>query len=240
MTPDPRDPVPRDTAPDDMAPLDLVPDAFDPGSMSTASLSLIKAVWFRRPWFLATVGIIVVIAISIVTDLPHPVTTAQDTSQQNGVIKLINSDTPPCVFALNQSFTFYRQALAHTLTPSQLPTVRNYLLENQTACSFASGPIYDMTNNIQPIDTPPGKKIDLALQSTVKWITYDAVAAILDIRHYFEGPTFHMNVANLTTNENALAHDRAAEIADVAEASQMLGTTLTPINIPAIARLPGT
>jgi hypothetical protein len=240
MTPDSRDPVPDGAPSDDMVPRHLAPDAFDPGSMSTASLSLSKAVWFRRPWFLATIGIIVVIAISVVTDLPHPVTKAQDTSQQNGVIKLINSDTPPCVFALNQSFTFYRQALAHTLTPSQLPTVKNYLLENQTACSFASGPIYDMTNNIQPIDTPPGKKIDAALQSTVKWITYDAVGAIVDIRRYFAGSVRQANVTSLSTYENALASDRAAEIADVAAASQMLGTTLTPINIPVVPRLPGT
>jgi hypothetical protein len=97
-----------------------------------------------------------------------------------------------------------------------------------------------MTNNIEPIDTSAGKKVDSAMADTVKWITYDAVAAIIDIRNYFGATPFHMNTASLITNENALANERAEEVSDIDEASSILGTTLTPINIPVIARLPGT
>ncbi len=96
--------------------------------------------------------------ISVITDLPHHVTKAQDISQQNGVIKQINGDTAPCVFALKESFSFYRDEMNHTLAGGQPSTVKNYLLEDQTACSFASGPVYDMTNNIQPIDTSRGQE----------------------------------------------------------------------------------
>jgi hypothetical protein len=208
--------------------------------MPSSSLSAQRAVWYRRPWFLATVGIILVIAVSVITDLPHPVTKAEDTSQQNGVIKQINGDTSPCIFALKESFTFYRDELNHTLAASNLPTVKNYLLEDQTACSFASGPVYDMTNNIEPIDTAAGKKVDSAMAAVVKWITYDSVAAILDIRNYFGTSPFRMNTASLVANENALANDQKAEVGDIASASSILGTQLTLINIPVIAPLPGT
>jgi hypothetical protein len=208
--------------------------------MPNASLSLQKAIWYRRPWFIATLVVVLVVAISVITDLPHPVTKAEDTSDQNGVIKQINGDTSTCIYALKESFSFYREELAHTLQTSNFSVVKNYLLEDQTACSFASGSVYDMTNNIEPFDTSAGKKVDSAYQVTVKWITYDAVAAIIDIRNYFGATPFHMNTASLITNENALANERAEEVSDIDEASSILGTTLTPINIPVIARLPGT
>lgn len=213
---------------------------FDPGSMPSTSLSAQRAVWYRRPWFVATVGIVAVIAVSVITDLPHPISKAEDTSQQNAVIKQINGDSATCVFALKESFSFYRDDLNHTLAASNLATVKNYLLEDQTACSFASGPVYDMTNNIQPMNTAAGKKVDRAMAATVKWITYDAVGAILTIRNYFGSTPFHMNTAKLVQSENALALDHAAIVNNIDAASSLLGTTLTPINIPSLPRLPGT
>jgi len=222
------------------SPYDSPSDPFDPGSMPSSSLSIAKAVWYRRPWFLATLGVIVVVGISVITDLPHPITKAEDASQQNGVIKQINGDTAPCVYAIKESFSFYREELAHTLAASDLGVVKNYLLEDQTICSFASGPVSDMTNNIEVSDTKPGKKIDAALASTVKWITYDGVAAILDIRNYFGKAPFTMNTPDLVKWENALESDREAEVTDVQSASAMLGIALTPINIPVLPRLPGT
>jgi hypothetical protein len=221
-------------------PTDLDQIQFDPGSMPSTSLSALRAVWYRRPWFVATVGIVLVVAISVITDLPHPLTKAEDIAQQNGVIKQINGDTATCVFAVKESFSFYRDAVNHTLAPANLPTVRNYLLEDQTACSFASGPVYDMTNNIQPVDTKAGKKVDLAMAATVKWITYDAVGAILAIRNYFGSNPFHLNVTKFDQFQNALSNEQATIVKDIAAASSTLGTTLTPINIPSLTRLPGT
>jgi hypothetical protein len=223
-----------------LGPPEFSEDNFDPGSMSSSSLSVQKAVWYRRPWFLVTLGAIVVIGISVITDLPHPVTKPEDISQQNGVIKQINGDTASCVYAVRESYSFYRASLAHSLAASNLPTVKNYLLEDQTACSFASGPVYDMTNNIEPIDTTAGKQVDAAYAATVKWITYDGVGVIFNIRNYFAGHTGPATIAAITKYENLLAQDRASEISDLANASSLLGTTLTPINIPSLPMLPGT
>jgi hypothetical protein len=215
-------------------------DHFDPGSMVSTSLSNTKAVWYRRPWFLVTVGAIVVIGVSIISDIPSKVTKSQDAVQQNAVIKQINSDLATCVFALKESDTFYRDALAHTLTASNLVTVKNYLLQDQTTCSFASGSVYDMVNNIQPVDTTAGKKVDAAYGSTVKWVTYDAVGAIVNIRNWFGGNRGVTTLANLSKYENLLAQDRAVVMADIKSASTTLGITLNPINIPSLPRLPGT
>ncbi len=220
-------------------PLDPDELQFDPGSMPGSSLSAQRAVWYRRPWFLAAIGVILVVGVSVITDLPHPITKAEDASDQNGIIKQINGNTNTCVFALKEGFGFYRDALAHTLQAANLATVRNYLLEDQTACSFASGPVFNMTS-VQPTDTTAGKEIANALAATVKWITYDAVGALVEVRNYFGSTPPHVNTAKLVKWENALAVDRASIVANVNKASALLGTTLTPINIPVIPRLPGT
>ena len=222
------------------SPFDPTEDTFDPGSMPSSTLSITKAVWYRRPWFLATVGILLVVAASVIVDLPHPITKAEDASQQNGVIKLINGDSAPCVYALKESYSFYRQGLNHTLAPANLKTVKNYLLQDQTVCSFASGPISDMTNNIQVSDTTPGKQIDAALTSVVKWLTYDGVRIILDIEHYFATTPNTMDTADLVRYEDLLAQDRATVMSDVNAASSLLGISLTPIALPDMPRLPGT
>jgi hypothetical protein len=214
--------------------------SFDPGSMPSSSLSISKAVWYRRPWFLATVGIILVVAVSVITDLPHSVSKSDDAAAQNGIVKQINSDAAACVFALKESYSFYRGSLAHTIETSNLPTVKNYLLEDQTACSFASGTVFDLTQNISPLDTKPGKFVDSAYQMTVKWITYDAVGLINNIRAYFAGGPSAAVTANLVKYQNLLESDRNSEINDMAQASGLLGTTLTAINIPSMPRLPGT
>ena len=46
---------------------------YDPGSMATSSLSSAVVIWYKRPWFLVTLGIIVVLAVSVISDLPRDI-----------------------------------------------------------------------------------------------------------------------------------------------------------------------
>ena len=103
---------------DDLSGFEDVP--FDPASMPTSSLGISKAVWYRRPWVLATLALIVVIAISVVIDLPRPITKAQDVASQNASIKEINTDLAECAFAVKESFSFYNKEVSGELTPSDL------------------------------------------------------------------------------------------------------------------------
>jgi len=70
---------------DDLSGFENVP--FDPASMPTSSLGIAKAVWYRRPWVLATLALIVIVAVSVVIDLPRPITKSQDAASQNASIK---------------------------------------------------------------------------------------------------------------------------------------------------------
>jgi hypothetical protein len=156
--------------------------------MAAASLESTVVVWYKRPWFLITLGIVVVLGVSVITDLPQHITKAQDASEQNDSIHQINIDIAPCVYAVQQSFNFYQEKVTGNLTAAHLKQVPALLVGDQTACSFASGGVYDLTNNIQVNDTTAGIHIDHMLSVIVTWVTSDALAAIEDIQYLFVHP----------------------------------------------------
>ncbi|HEY5266568.1 MAG TPA: hypothetical protein VIJ40_07125 [Acidimicrobiales bacterium] len=213
---------------------------FDPASMATSSLGIAKAVWYKRPWILIVIAVVVVVAISIITDLPRPITKAQDAATQNGTIKQINVDTKACSFAVNESFQFYNKFAQGKLTPSELTQTSGLLVGDQTACSFASEPVYDLTNNIQPLRTSAGKHIDEYLSVASKWMTDYALASIEDIQYLFSKPGTSSKIQGLTSLETHLSAERALAFKDVNEAQQILGIPLKSPILPVLPHLTGT
>ncbi len=214
--------------------------SYDPGSMPASSLSSQKAVLYRRPWFLITIAVIVVLAVSVISDLPHPITKAEDATAQNASMKQINTDIGPCVFAIKEAFSFYEQKVSGRLSASNLAQVPSLLVGDQTACSFTSGSIYDLTNNIQVLDTKAGKDIDHMLSVVVLWTTSDALAAIEDIQYLFSHPSDTNKLHNLAKKEALLAKDRTLALDYVARAEHTLGMKLKQPILPVLTQLSGT
>jgi len=213
---------------------------FDPASMSTSSLGLAKAVWFRRPWFLTTLALLVVIAISVVIDLPRPITRAQDVASQNSSINQVNTDLADCTFAVKESFNFYNENLAGRLTKSDLAEVPTLLTGDETACSFASEPVYDLTNNLEVDDTAAGKYIDRMVTVVEGWMTDYALASIDDIQYLFSHPDDAAKIRHLTTQEADLAQNRTLAEHEEKSADEILGVRLVPVAIPRLPHLTGT
>lgn len=213
---------------------------FDPAAMSMSSLGITKAVWYRRPWFLLTVALVVVAAISVIVDLPGHMTPKQDASTQNASIKEINADLEECSFAVRQSFSFYNQDVAGTLTSSDLAQLPTLLTGNQTACSFASEPVYDLTNNLQIDDTKAGIHIDHMLSAVEQWITNNALASIEDIQYLVNHPGNTKKIQNLAAEESDLQRGRTRALNDEAIAQKILGLTLVPVRLPVLPHLTGT
>ncbi len=222
---------------EDLSPLDT--SAFDPASMSSTSLTTFKVAFYRRPWFLIIVAVIVVVAVSIVTDLPSSSTAAQDRVTQNDTIVAINGDIAPCDYAVRQSFSFYNQSLAGNLTSSDRTQIPSLLVQDQTACSFASGSIYDLTNNIEVTDSKAGTHIDAMLATVVSWVTGDALTAIEDIISLFEHPGDEKYIKSLTKEQVVLAKDRLEAFKEVAAASKIDGKLKEPA-LPVLQHLIGT
>ncbi len=222
---------------DDLSDFEVVP--FDPASMPLSSLGITKAVWYRRPWVLTLLALIVILAISIVIDLPRSTTVAEDAASQNSSIKEMNTDLAECTFAARESFNFYNSKVAKRLTPSDLAQIPTLLVGDQTACSFASEPVYDLTNNLQVDDTTAGKHIDRMLSVVEKWITDNALAAVEDIQYLFSHPGDLTKVHNLAAQESDLARDRRKALGDERAAESVLGVKLVPLKLPILPHLRG-
>ncbi|NNN02347.1 MAG: hypothetical protein HKL86_11000 [Acidimicrobiaceae bacterium] len=213
---------------------------YDPASMATSSLSSQKVIWYRRPWVLITFVVAIVVAVSVITDLPHPISKSEDVSAQNASMKQINTDIAPCVYAVKEAFGFYRNSVAGTLTPQKLKVVNTYLPNDQTVCSFASAGMSDLTNNLQVLDTTAGKNIDKLLKVVVTWMDSDGNAAIVDIEYLINHPGDAKKIADLRKQQNYLTKDREIAIGYLNTASAILGTQLYSLNLPVLAPLPGT
>lgn len=208
--------------------------------MAVPSSESTVLVWYKRPRFLIALAIVVVLGVSVITDLPRHITKAQDASEQNDSIHQINTDVAPCVYAVQQSFTFYQEHVTGQLSAAHLKQVPALLVGDQTACSFASGGIYDLTNNIQVNDTAAGKHIDRMLSVIVTWATSDALAAIEDIQYLFVHPGNATKIAKLSKREALLAEDKVKIDAAFQAAENLLGITLKSPKIPSLANLSGT
>ena len=216
--------------------------AFDPATMPTSSLGIAKAVWYRRPWILSTLALVVIVGISVVIDLPRPITKAQDAASQNASIKQINADLADCAFAVNESIHFYNLHVAGKLTPSNLAQVPTLLTGDETACSFASEPIFDLTNNLQVDDTRAGRHIDKMLSDVERWITYNALATIKDIQYLFNHPGDAATIRHLGFQEGQLASERRKALDQRAQAQRILGVSppLRALKIPSLPHETGT
>ncbi len=215
--------------------LDAPPQEYDPASMPAPSLANQRAPWYRRPWFLASSAIVVVAAVSIVTDLPHPITVAQDVAAQNAVLVQMRSDARECAFAVKESFHLYDRFSTGTLSPSQLATTKTYIAEDEVPCSFAGEPVYDLTNNVQITLTRAGQHIDAAHTALDHWISGTALKAIEDIRQLINGPASTGLRANLDYQAHELDRERLNVLGDIAQAERILGTTLVTPSLPVVS-----
>ena len=212
--------------------------AYDPGSMPASSLVLRKAVWYRRPWFLIVLTVVVLAAVSIAADLPHHLTTAQDAADQNATIALINTDIAACSYALTESYGFYNDWRHGTLTSAQSQQVPPLLAQDQTSCTLASGPLYDLSSNIQPVDTAAGRKIDTAYQEVIRWATNDAKDAVTDIIGIITQPATRASAErDLLRRDAYLRADRITVERLVAAAGAILHRPLTRLRLPQLPPL---
>ena len=208
--------------------------------MAASSLGNIKAVWYKRPWFLVTATILVVVAVSVITDLPQPLTKSQDASYQNAALKQINKDLAPCSYAVRQAFTFYEQRVAGTMALANYAVARKYLNEDQVSCSFAGAPVSDLTNNLDISQTAAGRHIETMRSVVVTWMTNDADACIADILYLFDHPGNEKKLRDLAKQQRYLAKDRTDALADLAAANVLLGGRLHALKLPVLAHLTGT
>ncbi len=226
---------------DGPGPLD--PDADGPEDPFTIGAILVespeKPVWYKRGWVLAGAAVAAVIIASVVADLPSHTTVAADTADQTTIMQQINSDIAGCSYAAKETFGIYQDWKAGSLSSSDAAEAPSMMRDDQTACSFTSSSIYDLSN-VEGTGTPAGKDVGNVVNVVTLWATSDALAAIEDIQTLTSHGGSAATVANLSTEEGALSRDRAQADGDVAAADRMLKANLPMPDLPDLPHLAGT
>jgi hypothetical protein len=220
---------------DDAASPSDLPSIEGPGNRD-----LFKPVWYRRRWVLVTAGVVAVVVISVLVDLPRPTTLPQDVSAQTSVMNEVNGDVAGCAYAVRESFTIYQDMKTGSLSASDRSQVPTLLRDDQTACSFTNSSIFDLSS-VEPPGSPAGKKIGQTVNVVTLWATSDALAAIEDVQTLDGNTGSATTVADLAKQEHLLAVDRAQAIGYVRAADQTLGGAHLPMpNLPDLPHLIGT
>jgi hypothetical protein len=198
-----------------------------------------KPVWYKRAWVLATAAVAAVVIASVAVDLPSHTTVAADTADQTSIMQQINGDIAPCSYGITETFGIYQAKQKGILSSSDLAEAPSMMRDDQTACSFTSSEIYDLSN-VEGTGTPAGKNIGDVVNVVTLWATSDALGAIEDIQNLSTNPKNAATIANLSKQEVALAKDRAQADAYVTAADRILKARLPMPDLASLPHLTGT
>lgn len=207
---------------------ETIPDSFaEPASG--------KRPWYRRGWFLVLVVAVVVVGASIIADLPHRATRADQVAQATTLVKSVDGDIRTCTYSLRQTETIFDRQEAGTLTASQRAQVPGLLSGNEQACSFANQAVVDLGTITVPSGAA-GKDLGTMITNVEVWMTSDAVAAMRDMGTLIQDPGDARATHGLQHEEQLLAKDRAKADGDITDAERVLGGSHIPD--PALPRAP--
>ena len=98
----------------------------------SAALKPVQPRWYRRRALAVTLGVVVVVVITVISDLPVHASRAADIWAGRGVMSEINSDTRrPCAYAVQEAFIIHGDEVAGSLTASDGSAAPGLLRDDQ-------------------------------------------------------------------------------------------------------------
>jgi hypothetical protein len=194
--------------------------------------------WYRRRALLVGGAVVVILAITVVTDLPVNTSLSQDIAGERSVMQEVNADIAPCALAVHQALGIWGLRAAHALTTSDRASTPGLLSDDQSACSFTNENIYDLTSMEVP-GSPAGKDIGDLVATATLWTTSDALGAIEDVQTLMTDPTDATALSSLSAEERRLAADRRSANAEEGAADRILDTRLPRPDMPVLTQANG-
>lgn len=185
--------------------------------------------WYRRRAFLVGAGVVVVVAVAVLSDLPTPTSRVADIAAESAVIAEINTDVGPCVFSVHEALTLYADESGR-LSAADRSQIPGLLRDDQNACSYTSAGIFDLSD-IDVLGTPAGKQVAQAVNTATVWSTSDALAAIEAVQSLTADPVDKKARTMLEGDEKLLAADRAKATSEIDDAGRLLATRLPALDI---------
>ncbi|HEY6429166.1 MAG TPA: hypothetical protein VIX84_18240 [Acidimicrobiales bacterium] len=193
-----------------------------------------KPIWERHRGLAIAAAVLVILVITVVTDLPTSTSRASDISAERSVMSEVNSDLSPCAYAINQAIGIWKLQATHQLSAADRAPTPGLLSDDQSACSFTNEGIYDLAN-IQVPGTAAGKQVGQMVATATQWTTSDALRAIEDVQTLMNDGGDAAALRSLSRAETSLASDRRLALSEEAAADRDLDTHLQTVDLPALA-----
>jgi hypothetical protein len=190
--------------------------------------------WYRRRGVMLAAGVVAIVLVAVLTDLPTTASRAANVAGANAFVKEVNADLAPCDYALAEVYGFRRDQLRGTLTNqdrSELPTL---LSDDRVACSLADPSIEDLTTGIESPGTSVQNQLGLMAATVTRWVTPDALSAVLTIETLSTDPTNATAAAKLVRETARLDKDRATARAAIESADHQLAASLYQTSLPSV------
>ena len=191
-------------------------------------------IWERRRGLVITFAVLLVILITVLSDLPASTSRASDISAERAVMSEVNTDLSPCAFSIHQAIGIWTLQAAHELTPAERASTPGLLSDDQSACSFTNEDIYDLASNVQVPSTAAGKHLGQMVATATLWTTSDALRSIEDVQTLMNDPGNQSALQSLSKAESQLAADRSSALAQEQAADRALDTRLPLVDLPAV------
>ena len=210
-----------------------------PGGGGPAPQHPARTPWYRRRGMLVTGVVLIVLLITVLTDLPVHSSRAQDVSDERSVMSEVNTDVAPCGLAAREALALWQQAAAGSLSAADRSSAPGLLRDDQAACSFTNQTIFDLSN-IEVPSSAGGRDIGSMIGTTTLWATSDALAAIEDVQTLVSTPGDARARADLAKRERLLEVDRHEARASIAHADLALGAHIPQVALPSLPTSPPT
>ena len=169
-----------------------------------------------------------VLAVVMLTDLPQDSSRAAQISNDESVMSQVNSDIGPAAMPSGNPSRSTGTSTARSLSRSEKHQVPGLLTDDQTACSFTSDSIYQLSTITVP-GAGSGRDLGQLVGTVTLWATADALSAIEQIQVLASDPSNRRALKVMATDERMLAQDRAQAEAELAAAD-----TSVQMRLPAL------
>jgi hypothetical protein len=199
----------------------------------TSSAGKRPPIWQRHRSLSIAAVVIVILLITVLTDLPTGTSRTSDVSAERSVMSEVNSDLQPCAYSVHQALGIWALAATHQLSAADRAPTPGLLSDDQSACSLTNESTYDLASNIQPPSTAAGKELGQMISTATLWMTSDALRAIEAVQTLMNDPGNAAARRSLKEAETQLARDRRTALAAENAADRDLGAQLAPVDLPA-------
>jgi hypothetical protein len=191
--------------------------------------------WQRRRSLVIALAVLVIVVITVLTDLPVPTSRASDISAERAVMSEVNTDVAACALGLHEAIGIWNLDASDRLPASGRASAPGLLNDDQVACSFTNEGINDLTTNLQVPGTAAGKDLGELVATATLWTTSDALRMIEDVQTLMDHPGDKAALRNLVKEQSQLAADRRTALTQERAADTALDTQLQVVHLPAMA-----